>query len=130
MPPLQKTNRLLQIFLTAFLLIGLRVWHLAVIQREEKLQAAKCPQQRTIVSKANRGCIVDRFGIPLAQNRICYTVSVYYSQFSQIPSLGWKINEEGKRERTYPRKEHIHNLSLLLGQELSLPDTDRRFNPL
>ena len=87
--PLQKSNRLLQIFLGAFLLIAFRIWHLAVVQREEKLEEAQKPQRRTIVQQAERGSIVDRFGIPLATNRICYNASIYYSQFTQIPSVVW-----------------------------------------
>ncbi|MBF8262806.1 MAG: pbp2 [Parachlamydiales bacterium] len=119
-PPLHKSNRLLQIFLAAFLLIAFRIWHLAVIQREEKLQEAHKPQRRTIIQAAQRGSIVDRFGMPLAINRICYRASVYYNQFSQIPAAVWKTDEEGQRTKTYCRKEYIHNLSCMLGRELGM----------
>lgn len=119
---LRKTNRLLQIFFGVFLLIVFRIWHLAVIQREEKLVESQKPQRKTFVQRAARGSIVDRFGIPLAQNRIRYNASIYYSQISQIPSLGWKTDASSKRCRTYPRREYIRNLSRMLAYELSLDE--------
>ena len=97
MTPLQKTNRLLQIIAVAFLLIGFRIWHLAVIQREEKLIEAQRPQRRTQVLRADRGNIQDRFGIPLAVNRICYTASVCYNELTQIPSSGWEEMPDGSK---------------------------------
>ena len=117
---LQKTNRLLQIFLGAFLLIAFRIWHLAVIQREEKLIEAQKPQRRTIIQQAARGSITDRFGIPLAINYICYNAAIYYNQFSQIPASGWKIDEAGQKKRYSPRREYINNLSQMLGRELDM----------
>lgn len=123
MSALQKTNRLLQIFLGAFLLIAFRIWHLAVVQREEKLIESQKPKRRTFVQKAQRGAIYDRFGIPLAQSRICYNASIYYCQIAQIPSLGWTV-QKGKRKRTYPRREYILKLSQMLAKELDM-DQDR-----
>jgi len=122
--PLQKSNRLLQIFLSAFLLIAFRIWHLAVVQRDEKLEEAYKPQRRTIIQQAERGSIVDRFGIPLATNRICYNASIYYSQFTQIPSVIWSTDEIGQRVKTYTRKDYIRKLSNVLGRELEM-DSER-----
>lgn len=119
MSALQKTNRLLQIFLGAFLLIAFRIWHLAVIQREEKLIESQKPREKTFVQRADRGLIVDRFGTPLAQNRIRYNASIYYSQIAEIPSRGWTYTPDGRRVRSFPRKEYIHKLSNRLGKELS-----------
>ena len=120
MSSLQKTNRLLQIFLGAFLLIAFRIWHLAVIQRDEKLLEAQKPQRRTIIQQANRGTITDRYGVPLAINRICYNAAIYYSQFSQIPTVVWTTDENGQKTRCYKRKNYIRRLSEVLGQELSM----------
>ncbi len=119
MSSLHKTNRLLQVFIGAFLLIAFRIWHLTVVQREEKLVESQRPQRRTFIQKADRGCIVDRFGTPLAQSRIHYNAAIYYNQLSQIAPLGWKTDASGKRSRTYPRKEYIRRLSQMLGRELS-----------
>ena len=116
----QKTNRLLQIILCSFLLIGFRIWHLAVVQGEEKSIEAQKPRRRTVVQHANRGMIVDRFGTPLATNRICYHAAVETSQFAQFPGVVWKTDASGKRVRTTPRKDHIRQLSELLGREIEL----------
>jgi cell division protein FtsI/penicillin-binding protein 2 len=117
---LQKINRLLQIFFTAFLFITFRLWHLAVIQREEKLEEAQRLERRTVVERATRGSIVDRFGIPLALNSACYVATVIYSECAQLPRINWSIGPGGARVKQYPRKEHIRRLSLLLGEILSM----------
>ena len=122
MTPLQKTNRLLQIIAVAFLLIGFRIWHLAVIQREDKLIEAQKPQRRTQVQRADRGSIIDRFGVPLAVNRICYNASICYNELAQVPSsvLREDPESEGQKKRVYPRKEYIQRLCDLLAQELPI----------
>jgi len=111
----EKTKWVLKIVLAAFLIIGIRVWHLEVVQREEKKKEAQQPKRRTIVQKADRGTISDRFGIPLAVNKICYNATIYYNQIAQIPQIGWN----GK-VRCYPRREYICNLSEELGALLDL----------
>jgi cell division protein FtsI/penicillin-binding protein 2 len=114
-----KTRRILTLFLVAFLAILLKVWHLEVIQREEKLLEAQKPQQKTILIRADRGTISDRFNIPMALNRIAYNATIYYAQIAQIPSIAWK--GEGK---TYARKEYIRELSQILAKMLNL-DAER-----
>jgi len=114
-----KTRRLLQIVFSVFLVIVFRVWHLGVVQREERLVEAQKPQQRQILLRANRGTICDRFGVPLAVNRICYNAMVYYGQIAQIPVVSWQA-EEGGRKKIYPRKKHIQKLSQLLAETLGL----------
>lgn len=116
----EKTHFVLKIILFAFLGIVFRVWHLGVIQREEKLIESQKPQQRTLLVRADRGTICDRFHIPLALNRICYNASIYYSQISQIPILTWRRNEEGKKVRHYARKEYIQQLSSVLASALQM----------
>lgn len=110
-----KARRVLGIILMAFLGIVLRVWHLAVIQREEKLMEAQKPQQRTILLRADRGTICDRFHIPMALNRICYHAAIYYNQIAQIPSVVWK-----GQTKVYARKEYIRELSATLAKTLHL----------
>src|SRR5579872_4487811 len=100
-----KIHRVLGIFLLSFLVIVLKVWHLGVIQREEKLLEAQKPQQRTILVRADRGTICDRFHIPMAINRICYNAAIYYGQITQI---------SGARVR----KEYIQKLSEALAKTL------------
>lgn len=115
-----KTNRVLGLILLAFLTIVLRIWHLGVIQREEKLLEAQKPQQRTLLVRADRGTICDRFHIPLALNRICYNAAVYYGQIAQIPTIAWKSDGNGKQLKNYARKEYIRELSGVLAKTLQL----------
>ena len=118
-----KTQHLLRIVFVSFLIILFRVWHLSVVQRDEKLIEAQKPQQRQIMLRANRGTITDRFGIPLAVNRICYNASVYYGQISQVPVVSWQTDEKGVRARVYSRREYIRKLSSLLAEALDLEAT-------
>jgi len=115
-----KTNKVLGIFLIAFLSIVLRVWHLAVIQREEKLIEAQKPQKRSILLRADRGTICDRFNIPMALNKISYNAAIYYSQITQIPTITWKKSPEGKQLKVYARKEYVKNLATTLAKTLDL----------
>jgi cell division protein FtsI/penicillin-binding protein 2 len=115
-----KTNRTLLIICVAFLIIGVRILHLGVVQREDKLKEAEKPKLRTLLVRADRGEICDRFSIPLATNQIRYNATIYYSQIGQIPSRGWGTNELGAKVRTYPRRDHIKKLAQLLEKELGL----------
>jgi cell division protein FtsI/penicillin-binding protein 2 len=101
-------------------MIALRVWHLSVIQRDEKQTLAEQPKRRTMMEKANRGIITDRFQIPLAVNKICYNAVVYYNQISQIPPIAWREDAQGKKVRLWPRREYVRQLSEELGKLLSL----------
>ncbi len=119
MPSGTKIHRVLAIFLLFFLAICLRIWYLGVIQKDEKLLESQKPQQRTILIRADRGIISDRFHIPLAINRISYNASIYYSQIAEIPTVAW----EGK-SKIYPRKKYIQTLSKALAKTLEL-DAER-----
>lgn len=115
-----KIHRVLAIFLLSFLVIILRVWHLGVIQREDKVLEAQKPQQRTVLIRADRGTICDRFHIPMAVNRISYNASIYYAQIAEIPAIEWRTESDGKQVKVYARKEYIRKLSELLGKTLQL----------
>lgn len=115
-----KIQRILGLFLIAFLAIVLRVWHLGVIQREEKLLEAQKPRARTILAKADRGIVCDRFGVPMALNRICYNAAIYYGQIAQVPSVTWRSDANGKQVKVYARKEYIRELASNLAKTLCL----------
>lgn len=115
-----KIQRVLGIFLAFFLAICLRIWHLGVIQREDRLLEAEKPQQRTFLERADRGTIFDRFHIPLAVNRISYNAAIYYAQITEIPSRAWVKGPDGKQIKIYPRKEYIRNLAGVLAKTLEL----------
>lgn len=119
-----KANRVLNVVLVGILLIVLRIWHLAVVQYDEKIEESRKPQRRVITEPAKRATIRDRFNIPLAINKVQYNVAVLYSQLKQIPTIAWETDSDGKRKRVYRRKEYISALSQLLGKELKL-DPDR-----
>jgi cell division protein FtsI/penicillin-binding protein 2 len=115
-----KANRVLNIILLAFMLIVLRIWHLTVIQHEERQEHALRPQRRTVIEASKRGTIRDRFNLPLAVNRIQYNATLLYSQLRQIPSVRWEVASDGSRVKQYKRKEYISKLSKLLGYKLAL----------
>lgn len=115
-----KANLILNIILGGLLLIALRVWHLTVVQHEEKVEESRKPQRRVVLEAAKRGTIRDRFNIPLAINKVQYNVAIIYSQIKQIPSVSWSSDSKGKRIKHYKRKEYITALSQLLGKELGM----------
>lgn len=114
-----KTMRSLIIIGIIFCLILVKIWHLTVIKKEEKIAESKLPQNKAILQYANRGTICDRFGIPLALNRIRYNACIYYAQIRQIPSVKW-VTINGKKQKVFERKQHIEKLSALLAKELNL----------
>ncbi|MDP1607834.1 MAG: penicillin-binding transpeptidase domain-containing protein [Chlamydiales bacterium] len=116
----KKTNFVLRIILVGLFLIIFRLWHLSVIQREEKVHKAEQAQRKTHLLRANRGTISDRYHVPLALNRICYNATIYYNQIAQIPASSWKIDSFGGRQKIFPRKEYIAQIASLLAKELGL----------
>ncbi len=102
-----KANKVLHVIFCILFIIGLRVWHLSVIQHEKKTEEAFLARKRTILEPAARGTIRDRYNILLAANKIEYRLSIVYSQFREIPSV--VVGKDKKRR--YLRKEYIHKLS-------------------
>jgi cell division protein FtsI/penicillin-binding protein 2 len=120
----EKANRVLNLILLTILLIILRIWHLAVIQYDEKSEEARKPQRRVVVEAARRATIRDRFNLPLAINKVQYQAAILYSQFRQIPTAEWVKNLDGTRTKRFRRKEYIAGLSKMLADELQL-DSER-----
>jgi cell division protein FtsI/penicillin-binding protein 2 len=118
-----KANKILNLILIAMLIIIIRIWHLAVIQYDKKLEESRKPQKRIVIEPAKRATIRDRFNIPLALNKVHYTAAILYSQIRQIPSVVWEKNSDGKKVKIFKRKEYITRLSNMLADELNLnPD--------
>lgn len=115
-----KANRILNVILVGMILIVLRIWHLAVVQYDEKLDESRKPQRRVALEPAKRGTIRDRFNIPLAINKLQYNAAILYSQIKQIPTVAWETNAEGKRVKRFMRREYITALSKLLADELKM----------
>lgn len=116
----EKTNRLLMGILITFAIISVRLWHLAVVEHEQKLEEAYKPQVRTVPELVERATICDRFGFVLAENRVQYDVSVAYGAIRDLPARAWHVNEKGERTLIPVRKDYIRRLSELLAQELHL----------
>ncbi len=115
-----KANRILNIVLIGMILILVRVWHLAVIQYDDKVQEAARPRKRVVIVPAKRATIRDRFNIPLAVNKVKYEAAVYYSQIKEIPSVKWEVGDGGKKIKKFKRREYIEKFSELLGVELGM----------
>lgn len=115
-----KATRILHIVLIAMVLIVLRLWYLSVIQYDARVQQAQAPTRRIVIEPSRRATIRDRFGLPMAINKVQYNAAVQYSEIALIPSVGYEIDASGKRLRKYKRKEHIRGLAELLAVELNL----------
>ncbi len=115
-----KANRVLHLICLAMILLLFRVWHLAVLQYEEKLEESRRPQKREVWEPARRGTIRDRFNLPLAVNRLHYQAAILYAPIREIPAAVWEVNAEGKRVKRWKRKEYISSLAQLLAEELDL----------
>jgi cell division protein FtsI/penicillin-binding protein 2 len=119
----KKTNRVLHLISLCLILILIRTWYLGVVQHDYHVMQSKKPQRRVIIEKAERATIYDRFGIPMAVNKIQYNASVCYANIRQIPSTIWKKAEDGTKVRVAARVEYISELALTLSKELGLDAT-------
>lgn len=116
-----KANRVLHVISLFLMLILVRSWYLSVIQHDQHVKMATRPKRRLVIEKADRGTIQDRFGVPLAVNKIQYNASICYAHIRQIPSVRWEKNEHGQRVRISERLEYISKLSEKLSSELGVP---------
>lgn len=116
----EKANRLLSGVVVGLIIIALRLWHLAVIEHDNKLEEAYKPQKRTIPELVERATICDRFGHMLAENTMQYDVSITYSSIRDLPSRAWHSDASGERKLIPVRKQYIQRLSQFLADELHL----------
>ncbi len=115
-----KSSQILNLIFFILLFITFRLWQLCIIYHEDKVQEALRPQQKVFVQPANRGGIYDRYGLPLAVNKIQYQAGVFYSPIRQISTLKWTRDKKGKKTKHYPRRNYIEELSKKLGDILHL----------
>ncbi|PJD94781.1 MAG: hypothetical protein CK425_10335 [Parachlamydia sp.] len=116
----EKANRVLNVILIALLLVIIRIWHLSVIQYEDRFELARKPQRKVVLEPAKRATIRDRFNIPLAVNKIQYDAAIVYSELQQIPTFRTVYGPDGKKKKVFKRKEYIESLAQVLGKELQL----------
>ena len=119
-----KANKILHLILIGIFLIIIRIWHLSIVQYDQKLEESKKPQRKTIIEPATRATIRDRFNLPLAINKISYQATILYSQLKDIPSFEWQKDSAGKKIKVFKRKEYIRRLSEKLEEILAM-DADR-----
>ncbi|MEZ5315330.1 MAG: penicillin-binding transpeptidase domain-containing protein [Chlamydiales bacterium] len=116
----EKANRILNGVLVIILLILIRIWHLSVLQHQEKLEESRKPQEKVVIERANRATICDRFHIPMAVNKVQYNAAIAYGGISDLPRIVFKKNFEGKRVKNFYRRDYIKALSEKLSEELHL----------
>lgn len=118
-----KAHRFALLFLFALALMGGRLWYLAVICHEEFKERAQRPQFRSESIPAERGQITDRFGIPLADNQLCFELTIRFGDI-QHASIG-ELAASGARQRTTEklksRAQYIKVLSEEISTHCSLP---------
>ena len=120
----ERAQNILYAFLFCFVLIGMRIWYLAILKHEEYQTLARKPQVRITVEEPPRGTIRDRFNIPLAVNKIEYVATLCYEPIRRLPTITWKKNESGKKTKYFFRKTYITNLIAFLAKELDLSPRD------
>jgi len=120
----RRANHVLHLILIIFLLILIRVWYLSVIKHDTFLQQARRPQRKTLIERAARGTIRDRFNVPLAINKMQYNAAVCYDRIREIPLSRWVKNEKGKKVRVYERRRYIETLAELLGTHLDMDPSE------
>ncbi|MDJ0651713.1 MAG: penicillin-binding transpeptidase domain-containing protein [Simkaniaceae bacterium] len=115
-----KANHVLRLILIVFLMIALRVWYLGALKHDKYLEKALKPQRRTVIEKAPRGTIRDRFNLPLAINKMQYNAAVCFDRIREIPMVSWKRDEKGRKRRIYARRLYVEKLSKMLGTALDM----------
>lgn len=115
-----KANRVLHLILVGLVLLFIRIWHLTVVEHEQKLESSRRPTRRTVIEPARRATIRDRFNIPLAINQMQYNAAVNYSAIREMPTTRWETQSDGKRLKRYLRKEHIQSLAIKLAEILDM----------
>jgi cell division protein FtsI/penicillin-binding protein 2 len=116
----EKASWILSLIFLVLTLFFLKVWHLALVKHEEKVEESFRPQRRIVVEPAERGTIRDRFNIPLALNKVQYNAAVSYSQILDLPRVTWERDEQGKKVRVYKRKMYIESFVQFLAENLAI----------
>lgn len=97
----EKANLILNLILIALLIIAARVWHLSILEHDEKLEEARRPQKKTVVLPAERGTIRDRFNILLASNKLKYRAAIVYSEIQEVPSVVFEKQADGTVKKKF-----------------------------
>ena len=120
----RKTNRILNFFLSGLALVFIQAWIASSVHYQSHLKEALKPMRRTVIERAKRGTIRDRFNIPLAVNQTQYNAAILYADIRTIPSIIWERDERGRRSKCFKRREYIEMLSAFLAKELEMDAED------
>lgn len=126
LPPLHraipaKANYILHLILIALLLIVFRVWHLSVMQYEQRSVESQGIKRKTIIEPAIRSTIRDRFNLPLAVNKITYQATIVYSQLQDpLPPLHTTRSPTPLPSKNARRRAYIQRLAHFLSSHLPL----------
>jgi cell division protein FtsI/penicillin-binding protein 2 len=115
-----KANLVLKVVLSLLLIIGVRLWHLAVVEHDKKMEEAFHPRRKQVLEPAPRGTIRDRFNTVLAANKLDYRLTIVYSQFRDIPAWQTSTDKNGNKTRRYLRREYIQKLSSIVAEVLNI----------
>jgi penicillin-binding protein 2 len=85
------------------LLAGL--WYLQVVTFKRYLRSQKTQSIRTVRIPAIRGEILDRHGVPLAENRPCYDLDLYVEELSPLFRRAFRREHGPVAHRTLSRAE-------------------------
>ncbi|MCH9614689.1 MAG: Peptidoglycan D,D-transpeptidase MrdA [Chlamydiia bacterium] len=107
---ISKVSRTLNLILLALLLIGVRITFLTTKEYEKYRILSEKPRTRTLLERPYRGVITDRFGQPLALNRLQYNASILYQPLREM-----------SRSK---RRAYIPKLVQVLSKELDLPSQE------
>lgn len=116
----RKSHRVLTFVLIALFILIARIWHLAVVTRDEKAFLALKGRHRSEVISAPRGTIRDRFSQPLAVNAIEYRLSIIWSDIvDHVPRKISEVSKEsGEKKNRFVRREYVTALSKFLAREI------------
>lgn len=106
-PPLFKVSKMMRIILVGFVLIAFRLFFLAIFAHGQEYEKAQNPKQKIVVSEGKRGLITDRFGLPLATNKITYRLEFLFDNLTSL--------------RPRARKEYVEKLSGFLSEVTGKP---------
>jgi cell division protein FtsI/penicillin-binding protein 2 len=111
----QKANRILHVVVLGLMIIGLRIWYLAVVQHDARTNEALHARRHLVVEPAMRGTIRDRFHVILAANAIEYRVGILWPPIQEIPR---KIVENGQKRLL--RKDYVKALAKMVGKAIDM----------
>ena len=115
---------------TGFLVVTIRLSYVMIAQADKYLSLAKNLHQRDREIKAPRGNIYDRNGVKIASNKAVYSISVIYSQITDMEKVIKILSENLLIDESLIRKKVYKNSvreKIKSNVEKSIADRIRRY---